>query len=39
MHVAAALNAKAKVSMSRFEPTSHINYEKLQANVNIVRKR
>lgn len=39
LHVSAALSAKAKVSMSRFEPNSYINYEKLQSNVNIVRKR
>ncbi|MCJ8738471.1 hypothetical protein PDJAM_G00036380 [Pangasius djambal] len=39
LHVSAALSAKAKVSMSRFEPKSYINYEKLQSNVNIVRKR
>ncbi|KAK3529687.1 hypothetical protein QTP70_033682 [Hemibagrus guttatus] len=39
LHVSAALSAKAKVSVSRFEPNSYINYEKLQSNVNIVRKR
>lgn len=39
LHVSAALSAKAKVSMSRFEPNSYVNYEKLQSNVNIVRKR
>ncbi|KAI3365533.1 hypothetical protein L3Q82_010620, partial [Scortum barcoo] len=39
LHVSAAYRAKAKVSMSRFEPTSYINYEKLQSNVDIVRKR
>ncbi|KAM9463148.1 aconitate hydratase, mitochondrial-like [Clarias gariepinus] len=39
LHVAAALSAKAKVAMSRFEPNSYINYDKLQSNVNIVRKR
>lgn len=39
LHVSAALGAKAKVSMSRFEPSSYINYDKLQSSVNIVRKR
>uniref|UniRef100_A0A672FN58 Aconitate hydratase, mitochondrial n=1 Tax=Salarias fasciatus TaxID=181472 RepID=A0A672FN58_SALFA len=39
LHVSAAYRAKAQVSMSRFEPTSFINYEKLHSNVNIVRKR
>ncbi|XP_061088277.1 aconitate hydratase, mitochondrial [Conger conger] len=39
LHVSAALGAKAKVTMSRFEPSSHINYDKLVSNVNIVRKR
>lgn len=39
LHVSAAYRAKAKVSMSRFEPTSFVNYEKLQSNVDIVRKR
>lgn len=39
LHVSAAYRAKTKVSMSRFEPTSFINYEKLQSNVDIVRKR
>uniref|UniRef100_A0A8C5B9J6 Aconitate hydratase, mitochondrial n=1 Tax=Gadus morhua TaxID=8049 RepID=A0A8C5B9J6_GADMO len=29
----------AKVSMSRFETTSYVNYEKLQSNIDIVRKR
>ncbi|TRZ02269.1 hypothetical protein DNTS_034041 [Danionella cerebrum] len=38
-HVAAALNAKAKVAMSRFEPSSYVNYDKLRSNVDIVRKR
>uniref|UniRef100_A0A671LGB7 Aconitate hydratase, mitochondrial n=1 Tax=Sinocyclocheilus anshuiensis TaxID=1608454 RepID=A0A671LGB7_9TELE len=38
-HVAAALNAKAKVAMSRFEPNSSINYDKLRSNIDIVRKR
>lgn len=39
LHVSAALSAKAKVAMSRFEPSSHIKYENMQNNVNIVRKR
>uniref|UniRef100_A0A667XSI6 Aconitate hydratase, mitochondrial n=1 Tax=Myripristis murdjan TaxID=586833 RepID=A0A667XSI6_9TELE len=39
LHVSAAFSAKAKVSMSRFEPASYINYEKMQSNVDIVRKR
>lgn len=39
LHVSAAYRAQASVSMSRFEPTSYVNYEKLQANVDIVRKR
>lgn len=39
LHVSAALGAKAKVSMSRFEPSSCVNYDKLQSSVNIVRKR
>uniref|UniRef100_A0A8C8FPZ5 Aconitate hydratase, mitochondrial n=1 Tax=Oncorhynchus tshawytscha TaxID=74940 RepID=A0A8C8FPZ5_ONCTS len=39
LHVSAAFNAKAKVSMSRFEPSNFVNYEKLNENVNIVRKR
>uniref|UniRef100_A0AAQ5ZSK2 Aconitate hydratase, mitochondrial n=1 Tax=Amphiprion ocellaris TaxID=80972 RepID=A0AAQ5ZSK2_AMPOC len=39
LHVSAAYRAKANVSMSRFEPSSFINYEKLQSNVDIVRKR
>ena len=39
LHVSAAFNAKAKVAMSRFEPGSSINYEKLRENINIVRKR
>ncbi|KAI2658510.1 Aconitate hydratase, mitochondrial [Labeo rohita] len=38
-HVAAALNAKAKVAMSRFEPNSYINYDRLRSNIDIVRKR
>uniref|UniRef100_A0AAQ6IA05 Aconitate hydratase, mitochondrial n=1 Tax=Anabas testudineus TaxID=64144 RepID=A0AAQ6IA05_ANATE len=39
LHVSAAYRAKAKVAMSRFEPTSFVNYENLQSNVDIVRKR
>lgn len=39
LHVSAAYRAKANVSMSRFEPTSFVNYERLQSNVDIVRKR
>lgn len=39
LHVSAAFNAKAKVSMSRFEPSNYVSYEKLNENVNIVRKR
>merc|ERR1712142_1456317 len=39
LHVSAAFSAKAKVSMSRFEPTSYINYDKLRSNIDIVRKR
>ncbi|XP_059388100.1 aconitate hydratase, mitochondrial [Carassius carassius] len=38
-HVAATLNAKVKVSMSRFEPNSYINYDNLRSNIDIVRKR
>lgn len=38
-HVAAALNAKAKVAMSRFEPKSCVNYDQLRSNIDIVRKR
>lgn len=39
LHVSAAYRAKANVSMSRFEPTSFVNYERMQSNVDIVRKR
>ncbi|KAI4901237.1 hypothetical protein NFI96_017761 [Prochilodus magdalenae] len=39
LHVSAALSAKAKVAMSRFEAGSAVNYEKLLNNINIVRKR
>ncbi|XP_031176479.1 aconitate hydratase, mitochondrial-like [Sander lucioperca] len=38
-HVSAAFSAKAKVSMSRFEPDTSINYEKMHENINIVRSR
>uniref|UniRef100_A0A8C2YZJ1 Aconitate hydratase, mitochondrial n=1 Tax=Cyclopterus lumpus TaxID=8103 RepID=A0A8C2YZJ1_CYCLU len=38
-HVSAAFSAKAKVAMSRFEPSSTINYEKMHENINIVRRR
>ncbi|XP_010779525.1 aconitate hydratase, mitochondrial-like [Notothenia coriiceps] len=39
LHISAAYRANAKVSMSRFEPTSFINYERLQSNIDIVRSR
>ncbi|KAJ3600195.1 hypothetical protein NHX12_031181 [Muraenolepis orangiensis] len=39
LHVSAAFNAKTKVAMSRFEPDSFIDYEKMQENIAIVRKR
>uniref|UniRef100_A0A8C2WXV4 Aconitate hydratase, mitochondrial n=1 Tax=Cyclopterus lumpus TaxID=8103 RepID=A0A8C2WXV4_CYCLU len=35
----APFSAKAKVAMSRFEPSSTINYEKMHENINIVRRR
>ncbi|XP_071377967.1 aconitate hydratase, mitochondrial-like [Centroberyx affinis] len=38
-HVSAVFSAKAKVAMSRFEPGSSVNYEKMHENINIVRKR
>ncbi|XP_033998690.1 aconitate hydratase, mitochondrial [Trematomus bernacchii] len=38
-HVCAAFSAKAKVAMSRFEPNSTVNYEKMHENINIVRQR
>ncbi|CAB1415225.1 unnamed protein product [Pleuronectes platessa] len=38
-HVSAAFSAKAKVAMSRFEPDSCINYEKMHENINTVRRR
>uniref|UniRef100_A0AAQ4QFY7 Aconitate hydratase, mitochondrial n=1 Tax=Gasterosteus aculeatus aculeatus TaxID=481459 RepID=A0AAQ4QFY7_GASAC len=34
-----AYRAKARVSMSRFEPGSFVNYERLQSNVDVVRQR
>uniref|UniRef100_A0A8C4EM62 Aconitate hydratase, mitochondrial n=1 Tax=Dicentrarchus labrax TaxID=13489 RepID=A0A8C4EM62_DICLA len=39
IHVSTAFSAKAKVAMSRFEPGSSINYEKMHENINIVRRR
>uniref|UniRef100_A0A3B3ZL27 Uncharacterized protein n=1 Tax=Periophthalmus magnuspinnatus TaxID=409849 RepID=A0A3B3ZL27_9GOBI len=39
LHVSAAYRAKAQVSMSRFEPTSYVNYNKIRSNVDIVKKR
>ncbi|KAJ8345713.1 hypothetical protein SKAU_G00299060 [Synaphobranchus kaupii] len=39
LNVSAALSAKAKVAMSRFEPTSSINYDQLRTNISVVRKR
>ncbi|XP_037320353.2 aconitate hydratase, mitochondrial [Pungitius pungitius] len=39
LHVSAAYRARAKVSMSRFEPSSFVNYERLQSNVDIVQQR
>ncbi|TNN55623.1 Aconitate hydratase, mitochondrial [Liparis tanakae] len=39
LHVSAAFNAKAKVAMSRFEPSSSVNYEKMHENIDIVRRR
>ncbi|XP_065533238.1 aconitate hydratase, mitochondrial [Lathamus discolor] len=38
-HVAPVLCQRAKVAMSHFEPNDHINYEKMEKNINIVRKR
>ncbi|KAG1943686.1 aconitate hydratase, mitochondrial [Pimephales promelas] len=38
-HVAAALNAKAQVAMSRFEPSTCVSYDQLRSNIDIVRKR
>uniref|UniRef100_A0A803Y4I3 Aconitate hydratase, mitochondrial n=1 Tax=Meleagris gallopavo TaxID=9103 RepID=A0A803Y4I3_MELGA len=38
-HVASVLCQRAKVAMSHFEPNEYINYEKLEKNINIVRKR
>uniref|UniRef100_A0A8C9WGZ4 Aconitate hydratase, mitochondrial n=1 Tax=Scleropages formosus TaxID=113540 RepID=A0A8C9WGZ4_SCLFO len=39
LHVSAALFVKAKVAMSRYEPTTCVNYQKLRSNLDIVRKR
>lgn len=39
LHVSAAYRATAHVSMSRFEPTSFVNSERLRSNIDIVRKR
>ncbi|XP_030263353.1 aconitate hydratase, mitochondrial-like [Sparus aurata] len=39
LHVSAAFSAKAKVAMSRFEPSTSINYGKMHENINIVRRR
>lgn len=39
LHVSAAYRATASVAMSRFEPASSVNYDKIQSNVNIVKKR
>ncbi|XP_056263517.1 aconitate hydratase, mitochondrial-like [Pseudoliparis swirei] len=39
LHVSAAFSAKAKVAMSRFEPSSSVNYEKMHENIDIVRRR
>ncbi|XP_030066209.1 aconitate hydratase, mitochondrial isoform X1 [Microcaecilia unicolor] len=38
-HVSAVLCQRAKVAMSRFEPENYVNYEVLQKNIGIVRKR
>uniref|UniRef100_A0A665WD89 Aconitate hydratase, mitochondrial n=1 Tax=Echeneis naucrates TaxID=173247 RepID=A0A665WD89_ECHNA len=38
-HVSTALSAKAKVAMSRFEPSSAINYGKMHENIITVRRR
>uniref|UniRef100_A0A674NX39 Aconitate hydratase, mitochondrial n=1 Tax=Takifugu rubripes TaxID=31033 RepID=A0A674NX39_TAKRU len=39
LHVSAAYRATASVAMSRFEPTSSVNYENIRTNVNVVKKR
>uniref|UniRef100_A0A3B3REC4 Aconitate hydratase, mitochondrial n=1 Tax=Paramormyrops kingsleyae TaxID=1676925 RepID=A0A3B3REC4_9TELE len=39
LHVAAALRVKAKVAVSRFEPTAYVNYEKLRSSIDTVHKR
>uniref|UniRef100_A0A7M4FMY2 Aconitate hydratase, mitochondrial n=1 Tax=Crocodylus porosus TaxID=8502 RepID=A0A7M4FMY2_CROPO len=38
-HVAPVMCQRAKVAMSHFEPNEYINYETLEKNINIVRKR
>ncbi|KAM8930326.1 aconitate hydratase, mitochondrial [Pelodytes ibericus] len=38
-HVSAVLCQRAKVAMSHFEPNEYISYEKVDKNINIVRKR
>lgn len=39
LHVAAALRAKAKVAVSRFEPTAYVSYETLRSSIDTVRRR
>lgn len=39
LHVSAAYRAAASVAMSRFEPTTSVNYENIRTNVNVVKKR
>ncbi|MBN3293112.1 ACON protein, partial [Polypterus senegalus] len=39
LHITTRLSAHGKVAMSRFEPNNFLNYEKLQKNIEIVRKR
>ncbi|KAM9326999.1 aconitate hydratase, mitochondrial [Gastrophryne carolinensis] len=38
-HISAVLCQRAKVSMSQFEPNEYISYEKVDKNINIIRKR
>ncbi|XP_040215395.1 aconitate hydratase, mitochondrial [Rana temporaria] len=38
-HISAVLCQRAKVSMSQFEPNEYISYEKVEKNIDIVRKR
>ncbi|XP_028602659.2 aconitate hydratase, mitochondrial [Podarcis muralis] len=38
-HASRVLCQRAKVAMSQFEPSEFVNYEKLEKNINIVRKR